>query len=58
MLVEAEFPADIIDVQLNRAVGIVEELLQPVVHIGASLLPSCSLFSVLIIHFLFLCPSG
>lgn len=30
VLVEAEFPADIIDVQLNRAVGIVEELMQPV----------------------------
>lgn len=36
VLVEAEFPADIIDVQLNRAVGIVEELLQPVVNIITS----------------------
>ncbi|ONK77312.1 uncharacterized protein A4U43_C02F5240 [Asparagus officinalis] len=30
VLVEAELPADVIDVQLNRAVAIVEELLQPV----------------------------
>jgi len=52
VLVEAEFPADIIDVQLNRAVGIVEELLQPVVHNGA-LYCSLALFFLLIIHFFF-----
>lgn len=31
VLVEAELPADIIDTQLNQAVGILEDLLKPMV---------------------------
>jgi hypothetical protein len=31
VLVEAEFPADIVDVRLNQAVSILDDLLKPIV---------------------------
>ncbi|KAG1363657.1 KH domain-containing protein [Cocos nucifera] len=37
VLVEAEFPADIIDARLNQAVAVLEDLLKPVVHNNAPL---------------------
>ena len=36
MLVEAEFPADIIDARLNQAVTILEDLLKPIVSASIS----------------------
>ena len=40
VLIEAELPANIIDVRMNQARGIIEELLKPVV-IFSSFLPQC-----------------
>lgn len=38
VLVEAEFPADIVDGRLNQAVSILEDLLKPIV---CTLIPLC-----------------
>jgi hypothetical protein len=40
VLVEAEFPADIIDTRLNQAVTILEDLLKPIVSASISSCPS------------------
>jgi hypothetical protein len=38
VLVEAEFPADIVDVRLNQAVSILDDLLKPIV---CTIIPLC-----------------
>jgi hypothetical protein len=49
VLVEAEFPADIIDGNLNQAVSILEDLLKPIV---CTLVPVCCHYvTVISIHF-------